>query len=161
MGGYQINNFVFVNGSVTVGDYEISLKRGEVKITAYLNETADFEGNSDAGFYLIYSEENGSVLFPKMDGPLTNNHEADGKYNHYYIFIERHLNEAGVKKILKEYEKGNVYSKFGIEYDITFDNEPQAGSGLLDGFELYDGLAVNPVWFPGNLNFFKAKYVKE
>jgi hypothetical protein len=53
-----------------------------------------------------------------------------------------------------------VYSKFAIEYDITFDNEPQDGSGLLDDFELYNGLAIDPVWFPGNLNFFKAKYMK-
>jgi hypothetical protein len=161
MGGYQINNFEFVNGSVTIGDYEISLKRDEVKITVYLNETAEFEGNSDAGFNLIYSEENNNILFSKIDKPLAVKHEEDDKYNHYYIFIERHLNKAGEKKIIKEYEKGNIYSKFGIEYDITFDNEPQAGSGLLDDFELYDGLAIDPAWYPPNLNFFKVKYMKK
>jgi hypothetical protein len=159
MGGYQINNFEFVNGSLTIGDYEISLKRDEVKITVYLNETAEFEGNLDAGFNLIYLEEYNNILLSKMDEPLTNDHEVDDKYNHYYIFIERHLTEADVKKMVKEYEKDNTYCKFVIEYDITFDNELQAGSGLLDDFELYDGLAIDPVCFPGNLNFFKTKYM--
>jgi hypothetical protein len=161
LGSYQINNFEFVNGSITVGDYEISLKRDEVKITVYLNETAELDGNSNDGFCLIYSEENDSVLFSKMDGPLTVKHKEDDKYNHYYIFIERHLDKSDEKKIVKKKKRGNVYSKFGIEYDLTFDNELQAGSGLLDDFELYDGLAIDPTLYPDNLNFFKRKYMKK
>ena len=31
---------------------------------------------------------------------------------------------------------------------------------MLDDFELYDGPAIDPAWFPPNLNFFKAKYLQ-
>ena len=83
------------------------------------------------------------------------------KVNHYYIFIEKHLTDNEFKKIINEYEKGNVYSKLSIWYDITIDNEEESGSGMLDDFELYDGPAIDPAWFPSNLNFFKAKYLQK
>ena len=63
-----------------------------------------------------------------------------------------------MKNIINEYEKGNVHSKMSVWYDMTIDNEEQNGSGLLDDFELYNGLALAPAQFPPNLNFFKAKY---
>ena len=47
-----------------------------------------------------------------------------------------------------------------VWYDIVIDNEEQNGSGMLDDFELYDGPALDPAWFPPNLNFFKAKYLQ-
>jgi len=81
--------------------------------------------------------------------------------NHYYIFIEKYLTYNEMKKIINEYEKGNVNSRFSVWYDITIDNNEQNGSGLLDNFELYDGPALDPVWFPPNLNFFKAKYLQK
>jgi hypothetical protein len=161
MGNYQIDKFEFVNGYILIGDYEILLKRDEIKITVYLNEAADLDGNSDVGFNLIYSEENGRILLSKMNEHLTINQESIDKFNHYYIFIEKYLNDDNVKKIIGEYKKNNIFSKFGIEYDINIDNELQAGSGLLDDFELYDGLAIDPIWFPPNLNYFKARYLQK
>jgi len=78
--------------------------------------------------------------------------------NHYYIFIEKHLTDNEMKKIINEYKKGNVRSRMSVWYNITVDNEEQNGTGMLDDFELYDGLALNPVLFPSNLYFFRAKY---
>jgi hypothetical protein len=65
-----------------------------------------------------------------------------------------------MKTITREYEKGNVYSRLEIWYDLTIDNNEQNGSGMLDEFEFYDGLVIDPVWFPPNLNFFKYRYLK-
>ena len=160
MGDYQIEKFEFINGNITIGDYEILLKINEVTISVYLNEAADEDGNSDGGFNLIYSEENGRLLTSIMDEPLTIKHEPDKKLNHYYIFIERYLTNAEYKKIIKEYKKGNVYSKLSIWYDMILNNEEQNGNGMLDDFELYNGPAIDPAWFPPNLNFFKARYLE-
>jgi hypothetical protein len=159
MGDYQIEKFEFNNGNILIGDYEILLKRNEVNISVYLNEASDLDGSSDGEFSLIYSEENGKISISKMGEPLTIKHESDEKLNHYYIFIEKYLTDAAFKKIINEYEKGNVYSKLSIWYDMSINNEEQNGNGMLDDFELYDGPAIDPVWFPPNLNFFKAKYL--
>ena len=161
MGDYQISGFEFNNGNILIGDYDILLKRDEININIYLNETADVDGNSDSEFILIYSEENGRILISKMDEPLTKKHESDEEFNHYYIFIEKFINNVEYKKIIKEYEKGNVSSKLSIWYDITIDNEEQSGSGMLDDFELHNGPAIDPAWFPPNLNFFKTKYLQK
>ena len=161
MGDYQISGFEFNNGNILIGDYDILLKRDEINIYIYLNETADEDGNSDSEFILIHSEENGKILISKMDEPLTKKHESDEEFNHYYIFIEKFINNVEYKKIIKEYEKGNVSSKLSIWYDITIDNEEQSGSGMLDDFELHNGPAIDPAWFPPNLNFFKAKYLQK
>jgi hypothetical protein len=125
IGDYQIAGFEFDNGNILIGDYDILLKRDEVNISVYLNETAD-----------------------------------EDLMNHYYIFIEKHLTDDEMKHIINEYERGNVYSRMSVWYDITIDNEKQNGSGMLDDFELYNGPAFEPAWFPSNLNFFKAKYLK-
>ena len=162
MGDYQISGFEFNNGSILIGDYDILLKRDEINISVYLNESADPDGDSEeGGFNLIYLEENGRISTSKMDEPLTIKNEPDEKFNHYYIFIEKYLTDNDMKKIIKEYEKGNVYSKLSIWYDITIDDEEQSGSGMLDDFELYDGPAIDHVWFPPNLNFFKVKYLQK
>jgi len=162
MGDYQISGFEFNNGSILIGDYDILLKRDEINISVYLNESADPDGDSEeGGFNLIYLEENGRISTSKMDEPLTIKNEPDEKLNHYYIFIEKYLTDNDMKKIIKEYEKGNVYSKLSIWYDITIDDEEQSGSGMLDDFELYDGPAIDHVWFPPNLNFFKVKYLQK
>jgi hypothetical protein len=159
MGDYQIEKFEFNNGEITIGDYEILLKRDEVNISVYLNEAADEDGNSDGGFNLIYSEENGKISISEMGEPLTIKNKPDDKLNHYYIFIEKFLTNDEYKKIINEYEKGNVYSKLSIWYDMSINNEEQNGNGMLDDFELYDGPAIDPAWFPPNLNFFKARYL--
>jgi hypothetical protein len=161
MGDYQIAGFEFNNGNILIGDYEILLKRDEINISVYLNETEDEDGSSDSGFNLVYLEENGGILTSKMDEPLAIKHSSDENINHYYIFIERFLNKDEFKEIINEYEKGNVYSRLSIWYDITIDNELESGSGMLDDFELYDGPAIDPAWFPPNLNFFKARYLQE
>ena len=159
MGDYQIGGFEFDNGNILIGDYDILLKRDEINISVYLNEKADTDGNSDSNFNLIYLEENGKISISKMGEPLTVKNDSDEKLNHYYIFIEKHLTDNEMKNIIKEYEKGNVYSKLSIWYGMTIDNEEQNGNGMLDDFELYDGPAIDPAWFPPNLNFFKAKYL--
>jgi len=161
MGDYQIAGFEFDNGNILIGDYDILLKRDEVNISVYLNETSDLDGTSDSEFNLIYLEEKGRISISKMGEPLTIKQESDERVNHYYIFIEKFLKNAEMKKIIKEYEKGNVYSKLSIWYDITIDNEKQSGSGMLDDFELHDGPAIDPAWFPPNLNFFKARYLQK
>jgi len=161
MGDYQLGNFDFNSGFILIGDYEILLKRDGVNISVFLNETADEDGNSDSGFTLIYLEEKGEITISKMNEPLAPKHETADKMNHYYIFIERFLDKDEVKKITSEYEKGNVFSRMCIEYDLVIDNEPQLGSGMMDDFELYDGVSIDPALFPPNLNFFKAKYLKE
>ena len=160
VGDYQIDSFEFNNGNVLIGDYDILLKRDELNIYVYLNEDTDEDGNSDGEFKLIYSEENGRILVSRMAEPLAKKNEADEKLNHYYIFIEKHLRDNEMKKIADEYKRGNVYSKLSIWYDLAIDNEEQNGSGMLDDFELYDGPAIDHVWFPPNLDFFRARYLQ-
>ena len=160
VGDYQIERFEFNNGNIQIGDYDILLKRDEINIYVYLNENADEFGESDGDFNLIYSEENGRISVAKMDEPLAVKNDADEKMNHYYIFIEKYLTDNEMQNITNEYEKENVYSRLAIWYDITVDNELQNGNGMLDDFELYDGPAIDPAWFPLNLNFFKAKYLQ-
>jgi hypothetical protein len=159
MGDYQIEKFEFSNGNITIGDYEIVLQRDDINISVYLSEAADLDGSSDGEFNLIYSEENGKISISKMGEPLAIKHDSDEKLNHYYIFIEKYVTDAEYKKIINEYEKGNVYSKLSIWYDMSINNEEQNGNGMLDDFELYDGPAIDPAWFPPNLNFFKARYL--
>ena len=158
IGDYQITSLEFVNGNILIGDYDILLKRDEINTYVYLNEYADIDGNSDADFNLIYSEENGRISISKMNEPLTK-HESDEKVNHYYIFIEKYLSNDDMKKITNEYERGKVYSTLSIWYNIAFDNEEQSLSGMLDDFELYDGPAIDTSFIP-NLNFFRAKYLQ-
>jgi hypothetical protein len=159
MGDYHISNFVFVNGFITVGNYEILLNRDDLKITVYLNETADLGGSLVDGFTLIYEEENSRIMLSKIGDPLSLDTEPTGKYRHYYIFIEKSISGNDMKNMAAQYKNGGAYSRFGIEYDITIDGKLQRGSGLLDNFELYKGPAIDPVWLPPNLNYFKAKYL--
>jgi len=161
MGDYQISRFKFEKGDIQIDDYDIPLKRNEINISVYLNETANEDGNAVEGFKLIYQEKNGKVLTSKMAEPPEAKNKPDYLMNHYYIFIEKYLSNNEMKKIVNKYESGKVYSKFSIWYDLTIDNEEQNGSGLLDDFELYNGLALDPGWFPVNLNFFKAKYLQK
>jgi hypothetical protein len=161
MGDYQITRFEFDNGNVLIGDYEILLKRDGINISVYLNEAADLDGNSDDEFNLVYLEESGEILISKMGEPLAIKHESDENINHYYIFIEKYLTDNEMKNIINEYERGNVYSRLSIWYDMTIDSEEQNGNGMLDDFELYDGSSIDPAWFPPNLNFFKARYLQK
>ena len=161
MGDYQIEKFEFNNGNITIGDYEMVLKRDEINISVYLNEASDEDGSSDGEFNLLYLEENGKISISKMGEPLTIKHDSDEKLNHYYIFIEKFLTNDEFIKITKEYKKGNVSSRLSIWYDMSLNNEEQNGNGMLDDFELYDGPAIDPVWFPPNLNFFRARYLGE
>ena len=155
---FKMEKFEFKNGSIQIGNYEILLNRNEINISVYLNENADENGYSNDDFKIIYLEENGRVLISKMDEPLTIKNGPDEKMNHYYIFIEKFIKNNDLKKIINEYEKGNVYSNVSIWYDITIDNELQAGNGMLDDFELYNGPAIDSVWFPQNLDFFRSRY---
>ncbi|WP_461256440.1 hypothetical protein [Treponema sp. R80B11-R83G3] len=158
-GDYQIARFEFNKGNILIGDYDILLKRDEINISVYLNEMADENGNPLEKFNLIYMEENGKVSVSKMTEPLTVKNESDFMMNYYYIFIEKYLTDNDMKNIINEYKKKNVNSNMSIWYDLTIDNEEQNGSGLLDDFELYNGLVIDPAWFPKNLDFFKSKYM--
>ena len=161
-GDYQIAGFEFDDGNITIGDYEILLKRDVINIHVYLNEATEEDefGKSDGDFNLVYLEENGRISVSKLGEPLTIKKESDGKMNHYYIFIERYLSDNEMRKITNEYKRGNVYSRLSIWYDITIDDEEQGRSGMLDDFELYDGPAIDPASFLPNMNFFSAKYLR-
>ena len=161
MDDYKLGSFDFVRGNILIGDYEILLKRDELKISVYLNENPDEYGSVNQGeFNLIYFEESGDISVSKISEQPTEKNETETSMNHYYIFIEKYLKDDEMKEIIKEYEKGNVYSRFEIWYDLIIDNEPQFGNGMLDDFELYDGLAMDPAFFHPNLDFFKVKYLQ-
>jgi len=157
IGDYQIAGFEFDRGNIQIDDYDILLKRDELEISVYLNEAADENGGMAGEFNLVYLEKNGRVLASKMAEPLT---IKNNMMNHYYIFIEKHLTDDEMKNIIGEYERGNVYSRMSVWYDMSIDNEEQNGCGMLDDFELYNGLALDPALFPPNLDFFKAKYLQ-
>jgi len=163
MGDYQIEKFEFTGGYVQIGNYEILLKRDEVNIYVYLNEDAadDFGLSSGGEFELLYSEENGEISISKMDEPLADKSDSDGKINHYYFFIEKYISNDEMKKISGEFKKGNVHSKVFIGYDITIDNELQAGSGMLDDFELSNEPFNDLTLLFPNLSFFRAKYLQK
>jgi len=163
MGDYQIGNFNFTSGFVTIGEYEILLNKDEINIYAYLNEEGNENGAIGGGsFNLIYSEEKGTVNLSKMREPLSKKNEKE-PFNHYYFFIEKFLKNDEYKKIVSEYEKGNVSSRMSIKYDIIINNEEQNENGLLDDFELFNGvansLAMDAKSFPPNLDFFKVQYL--
>jgi len=174
VGEYQIAGFKFNNGNILIDDYDILLKRNEINIAVYLNETANEDGGAVEGFNLVYQENNGKVSLSKMAEPLAKKNKPGYTMNHYYIFIEKHLTDNEMENIINKYEKGKVYSKMSVWYDITVDNEEQNDSGIMDDFELYDGLAfdpqpspqgegspLDPAQFPSNLDFFKAKYLRK
>ena len=160
IGDYQIAGFEFDNGNILIGDYDILLKRDEINISVYLNETADENGNTSGEFNLIYQEENGRVLASKMAEPLAIKKTPDYMMNQYDIYIEKYLTDDDMKNIINEYEKRNVYSKLSIWYDITIDNEEQNGSGILDDFELHSGPVNEYLWLLPHFEFFRAKYLQ-
>jgi hypothetical protein len=157
-GDYQIQSFEYVSGSVIIGNYEILLKRDEMKISVYLNEEPEEFGNSDGVFNEIYLEENGRVLVSKMNEPLSIKKDSENMMNYYYIFIEKILSNEELKKITNEYKKGDIDSNMNIWYDLIIDNVDQSGSGIMDHFELCNELILDTSWFPPNLDFFKNKY---
>jgi len=158
MGEYQLGKFDFNGGNITIGEYEILLNRNDLNIYMYLNEAVDEDGNFGSGFNQIYSEEKGEILLSNTDETLTMTQQLDSQYNHYYIFIEKYLNDDEMKNIISEYEKENVNCRFGIKYDLVINNEPHNGNGILDDFEIYNGIAMDPAYFPSNLDFLKTKY---
>jgi len=159
IGDYHISSFKFTNGNITIGDNDIVLKRDDLSIVVYLNESADKKGNTVGDFNLIYQEKNGEVLVSKLAEPLTMKNKPEFLMNRYDIFIERYLTDNEMKNIINKYEKGNVYSKMSIWYDLVIDNEKQNGKGLLDDFELYNGPGIDRDWFPSSLKFFTDKYL--
>jgi hypothetical protein len=161
LGNYQIGSFNFDNGNIQIGDYDILLKRDEINISAYLNETVDENGNTVGEYNLIYQEENGRVLVSKIIQPLAIKNVSEYTMNQYDIFIEKYLTDNEMENIINEYEKGNVYSQLSIWYDITIDNEEQNGSGILDDFELYSGLVQDYLWFFPHFEFFRTKYLQK
>jgi hypothetical protein len=142
-GDYQIQSFEFITGSVIIGNYEILMKRDEMKISIYLNEEPEEFGNSEGVFNQIYLEEKGRVLVSKMNEPLDIKSDPENMANYYYIFIEKYLNNDELKNIINEYKKGNVNSQMNIWYDLIIDNNEQKGSGLMDKFELHDELILD------------------
>jgi len=155
LGDFHIGSFEFTHGLIVIGEYEIPLLRDTVNVFVYLNQKTDDSGSLDSGFDLVFGKERGHVVVSIMNEPLSvQNVESDGTYIHYYIFIERFLNDHELERIKSEYAKGNVYSWF----DLIIDGEPQIGSGMADSFVLYNGPAPDAVFLFPNLNFFRAKY---
>jgi hypothetical protein len=161
IGDYQIGGFEFDNGNILIGDYDILLKRDEINISVYLNETANENGNTVGEFNLIYLEKNGEVSVSKMTEPLAVKNAPDYMMNQYDIYIEKHLTDNDMENIINEYLKGNVYSKMSVWYDITIDNEAQNGSGILDDFELYSGSVNEYTWLLPHFEFFRNKYLQK
>jgi len=161
IGDYHIGNFQFDNGSVIIGDFEIPLKSEELNISVYLNETSDESGKTIGEYELIYKKENDNVLISKMKEPIAAKIESDYMMNQYNIFIEKYLSDNEMKKIIREYKKGNVDSKMSVWYNITIDNEEQAGCGMLDDFELHNEFAQQAVWALPHFKFFITKYLQK
>jgi hypothetical protein len=163
IGSYQIASFEFDHGNILIGGYDILLKRDEINISVYLNESVDENGNTAGEFNLIYLEENGNVLVSKIASPLAVKDNPVYMMNQYDIYIEKHLTDTEMNGIIKEYEGGNVSSTMSVWYDITIDNEKQNGSGVLDDFELYSGSnQINEyVRLLPHFEFFRDKYLRE
>jgi len=159
LGNFHIGSFEFTNGLIVIGDYEIPLLKDNVNIFVYLNQKTDNSGSLDSGFDLVFGKERGTVVVSKISKPLSVQHvESDDTYIHYYIFIERFINDHELAGIKNEYAKGNVYSRFEIWFNLVIDGEPQIGSGVADSFVLYNGPAPDAVFLFPNLNFFRARY---
>jgi hypothetical protein len=161
IGDYQIGSFEFDNGNILIGDYNILLKRDEVNISVYLNETANENGNAVGEFNLIYLERNGKISVSKMAEPLVIKNDPDYMMSQYDIYIEKYLTDNDIENIINEYAKGNVYSKMSVWYDITIDNEEQNGTGMLDDFELFRGSVSEHIWLFPHFEFFRAKYLQK
>jgi hypothetical protein len=161
IGDYQIGNFEFDNGNILIGDYNILLKRDEVNISVYLNETANENGNVVGEFNLIYLERNGKTSVSKMAEPLAIKNDHDYMMNQYDIYIEKYLTDNEMENIINEYVKGNVYSKMSVWYDITIDNEEQNRTGMLDDFELFRGSVSEYIWLLPHFEFFRTKYLQK
>jgi hypothetical protein len=164
IGDYQIARFEFDNGSISIGDYDILLKRDEINISVYLNEATDENGNTAGEYNLVYLEKNGRVLLSKMAEPLAIKNESDYMMNQYDIYIEKHLTDNEKKNIINEYKRRNVGSRMSVWYDITIDDVEQNGSGMLDDFELGSGPAneyLDYVWLLPHFNLFRTKYLQK
>ena len=158
IGDYHIGSFEFDNGSVLFGSYEIPLKNNELNIYVYLNKTTDETGNSIGDFDLIYSEEKGNVLISKMNEPLAAKYETDYLMNQYNIYIEKYLSKNEMQKIINQYEKGNVNSRFSVWYNITLDNEKQPGNGMMGDFILNNEFNHDAVRIFPHFQHFADKY---
>jgi hypothetical protein len=163
IGNYQIDSFEFDNGYILIGDYKILLKRNDINIDVYVNESSDEHGDTDGLYSIVYSEKKGRVLISRMGEPLTKNHEYDNKLNNYNIFIEKKLKNKELKNIIKEYEKGNIDSHFYFWYRISFnyEREEHGLNGIYDDCVLYNGSVQEPGWFPPNLEFFRSKVLQK
>jgi hypothetical protein len=127
IGDYHVENFEFDNGFILIGDYKMVLEKDDVSIEMFVNEHSDESGNIGESYNL----------------------------NQYNIFVEYILKKSDMDNIIKEYKKGNTYSKLYIEYSVTIDNEKMEGCGYSDDVELYNGPLGDSGWFPPNLEFFR------
>jgi hypothetical protein len=160
IGDYHIGGFEFDDGYIAIGDYKMNLKRNDLSIEVFVNESSDESGNTDGVFNLIHSEKNGKTSISKMDEPLTKKNESEQVFNQYNIILKKYLTNNEIKNINNEYKKGNTYSKFYVEYTITFDNERMTGCGYSDDFELYNGPLENYDSYPPNLKFFRTRVLE-
>jgi hypothetical protein len=139
----------------------MNLKRNDISIEVFVNESSDESGNTDGMFNLVHSEKNGRISTSKMDEPLTKKNESEQVFNQYNIILEKYLTNNEIKNINNEYKKGNTYSKFYVEYTITIDNERMEGCGYADDFELYNGPLENYDSYPPNLKFFRTMVLEQ
>jgi hypothetical protein len=146
---------------VLIGDQKILFNKKDVNVNAYLNENSDEYGNTDGLFTLVYTQEKGKTLLSKMDEPLIKSHVPTNSMNMYCIIVDKLIKKSEMKKITGEYEKGNTRSSFYLEYTVTIDNEELDKCGILDDFDLRDGIVMETAWFPPNLDFYRAKVLQK
>jgi hypothetical protein len=161
IGDYHIKSFEYLSCYVLIGDQKILFNKKDVNIDVYLNENSDEYGNTDGMFTQVYSEKKGKVLISKMSEPLIKSHVPNNSMNQYCIIIDKQIKNSEMKKIISEYEKGNTRSSFYLEYTVKIDNDEPDKCGILDDFELRDGIAFETGWFPPNLEFFRAKVLQK
>jgi hypothetical protein len=116
----QFENIEFVNGFILIGEYVILLKRDEINIDVFLNESSDLYGFIKDLSRNVYREYNGTILVSKMNEPIT---FTEYQLLEYQINIEKYLDNDNIKNIINEYKKGNVNSWMYLKYRITINSE--------------------------------------
>jgi hypothetical protein len=133
IGDYHVENFEFDNGYILLGDYKITLKRDDLSIDVFINESSDEYGNTN----------------------------GLGNLNQYNIFLKYIFKNNDMDNIINEYKKGNTHSQFYLGYAITIDNERMTGCGYTDDFELSNDPVEDYHWLPPNLALFRSKVLKK
>jgi hypothetical protein len=149
----QFENIEFINGFILIGEYVILLKKDNINIDVFLNESSDLNGFISESSYIVYSEHNGKKLISKMKEPIEFSEYQVIEYN---INIEKHLDNNNIKNIINEYNKGNIVSYVYLKYRITINTEGRneyifdeynyfefTDTGIIAEYEIFDNFEVH------------------